>query len=78
MGDAEPAQGGDLRPNPQHGRPRDPFMSLRSLVLLIGASLVGGVCGLLMWAGTSSMPGALLTAAGAFGGALRLLHELVE
>jgi hypothetical protein len=45
---------------------------------LVVALLVGGAAGALTWLSTHSVPGAVLVGGGSFGGALKLIHELVE
>jgi hypothetical protein len=48
------------------------------LVILVVALLIGVTGGALTWLSTHSAPGAILVGGGAVGGALKLLHELVE
>jgi hypothetical protein len=57
---------------------RSPLLSLRSLVLLVVALLIGAVGGALTWLSTHSAPGAIFAGGATFGAALKLLHELVE
>lgn len=53
-------------------------MSLRALVLLVVALLLGVGAGYLTFVGAKGVAPALLAGAAAFGASLKLLHELVE
>ena len=57
---------------------RPPLLSLRSFVILVVALLIGAVAGALTWLSAHSIPGAILVGGGSFGGALKVIHELVE
>jgi hypothetical protein len=57
---------------------RSPLLSLRSFVILVVALLIAAGGGALTWLSTHSVPGAILVGGGSFGGALKLIHELVE
>jgi hypothetical protein len=57
---------------------RPPLLPLRTFVILVVALVVGIAGGALTWLSAHSLPGAILVAGGTFGGALKLLHELVE
>jgi hypothetical protein len=57
---------------------RAPLLPLRSFVILVVGLLIGAAAGALTWLSTHSVPGAVLVGGGTFGGALKLLHELIE
>jgi hypothetical protein len=57
---------------------RPPLFTVRTLVILVVATLVGIAIGILTYMGTKRAPGALLAGAGAFGACLIGLHQLVE
>lgn len=58
--------------------PPTPLLTLRTLVLLTVALLMGVTAGVLTFGNTASMAGAVLAGAAGFGATLKLLHELVE
>jgi hypothetical protein len=58
--------------------PPKTLLTLRTLVLLTVALMVGVTAGVLTFDNTKSMAGAVLAGAAGFGATLKLLHELVE
>lgn len=57
---------------------RPPLFTLRTLVILVVAVLLGLGAGYLTYMGTGELPQAVLAGFGAFGGGLVGLHQLVE
>ncbi|WP_344812879.1 hypothetical protein [Microlunatus aurantiacus] len=63
------------QPQPAHPKP---LLSLRSLVLILVALLIGGAATTLMIMTGGIVSVAVFAGAGAFAGCLKLLHDLVE
>jgi fatty acid desaturase len=58
--------------------PNKPLLPLRALVLLVVALVAGTAAGVLTWHNVNAWAAAALAGAAAFGGTLKLLHDLVE
>lgn len=58
--------------------PRPGLLTARAALVLLLAALCGAGCAVLLLAAGCSPPEALLGAAGAFGGAAKLFHELID